>query len=353
MRKKIVISTALLVRITAIAHGEKEIIKGRVSDSRSDDRSTEIGDYTVRRMVMLVDTHKNFTAVVRVDYSPEREKGLVPVKGDAVLFRQGEEGHYEFYGFDRTFPLALLFVLFAAIAVVVGRWKGVRSLAALGLTLFALLKIYIPMIIQGHNIIIITILFLVAVSLATLLLLNGFSVKSLAALGGIWSGLMITGILAFMIMGTGHLTGMEMNQMQMLSFLPSASGIGLKQLLFAGIAIGALGAVMDVAIELAASMAEIKKADKNISFSEHVKAGMRVGRDITGTMTNTLILAYAGTSLPLLIIFTGYGISGTAVISAETVAVEIMRGFAGSAGLIAAIPATVLFSAWLNRGKTV
>jgi uncharacterized membrane protein len=133
--------------------------------------------------------------------------------------------------------------------------------------------------------------------------------------------------------------------------MPQQGGLSLEGLLFAGIVLGALGAVMDVGVELASSMNEIKQAAPGILFGQHIKSGMNVGRDIIGTMTNTLILAYAGASLPLLLLFNAYQWPLLRTINLDLIASEILRGLAGSIGLMITVPATVFVSAFVFKNQ--
>ncbi len=339
----------MLFLMAGKAMSADKIVRGRVAEIMSDELVTTIDDYDIRRQDILVRLGDGAVVNICVDYSPQKREEAPPAKGDRVFLLKTEDA-YSFYGFDRTFPLTALLILFLAVTLTVGRWKGFRSLAALALTVFIMIRLFIPMVIRGVSVIPLTVLFAVAVTVSTLLIINGVSLKTLSAMAGVVCGVAAAGIIAYVVMEASSMTGLSTNEAQMIRFIKGGAGIDMKGLLFAGIVIGALGAVMDIGVELSSAMFEIKAADPGISASDHIKAGMRVGRDVIGTMTNTLILAYAGSSLPLMILFRAYGAGSEICLSMETVAAEVVRGLAGSVGLILSIPATVAAAALASPG---
>jgi len=143
------------------------------------------------------------------------------------------------------------------------------------------------------------------------------------------------------------LSGLSHEETQLLLYIPQGIEFNFKGLLFAGIVIGALGAVMDVGMSVASSMFEIKAVSPQISRGDLFRSGMNVGRDIMGTMTNTLILAYLGSSTPLLLLFYAYQISPERILNLDTIVTELVRAFSGSIGLISAIPLTALIATFL------
>ena len=215
------------------------------------------------------------------------------------------------------------------------------------------MKFFIPLLLAGVPITLLTFFTCAIVTVVTLVLLNGFGLKTLAALTGIMGGLAASGLVAHLFQQVMRLSGINMREAQMLRYMPQQGHFSIEGILFAGIVIGALGAVMDVGVELASSMKEIKDAAPHMSRRDHMKAGMNVGRDIIGTMTNTLILAYTGASLPFLLLVNAYRWPMIRTINLDMIASEILRGFAGSLGLAVTVPATVAISALIfaRRGR--
>ncbi len=148
-----------------------------------------------------------------------------------------------------------------------------------------------------------------------------------------------------------HLTGVASESEQMLNYLPLDIAFDFKGLLFAGILIGSLGACMDVAIELTSSLIEIKTHQPKITDKNLIQSGFNIGKDIMGTMVNTLILAYTGSSLSLLLLFVGFEKSVSEIINLESISTEILRAISGSIGLLFTIPITIFIFLLINKKK--
>jgi uncharacterized membrane protein len=254
--------------------------------------------------------------------------------------------------FARDNYLYLIVGLFVLVLLVVGRRKGLTTVVTLTITILAIFRILLPLILAGYSPIGATIIVATAVSLITILALNGLHRKSFAAVIGTVGGVLVAGLLALIVGNAANLTGFSSEEAQMLMFMESGL-IDVRGLLFAGIIIGALGAVMDVSVTISSSVYEVYCADRTKCLRELVSSAMNVGRDIMGTMANTLILAYVGTSAPLLLLFMGYRMPWVTIINLDLVATEVVRAMAGSIGLITAIPLTAVTSGLLlARGNT-
>ncbi len=262
-----------------------------------------------------------------------------------------EDSSSEIFLFDmaRMPYLNYLILFFVLSIIVIGGIRGIKSLVALGLTILAIYKILLPALLKGSSPILITILILMLVTLMTMLIIAGFTKKSISATLGTIGGVIVAGILALLIGDLAHLTGFATEESRMLLHVDGLS-IDMQGLLFAGIIIGALGATMDVAMSIASSIEEVKKANPSLSAQELMRAGMNVGRDIMGTMTNTLILAYTGGALPLLILYLAYDTTAIQIFNSELIATEIVRAIAGSIGLVFSVPITAFIASILaNR----
>jgi len=238
---------------------------------------------------------------------------------------------------------------FMIVLVIIGGKKGIKSLVSLGLTALAVYKILLPAIIAGKSPIMVTILVMIAVTMLTMFIVGGLNRKSIAATLGTAGGVLIAGILALVIGDIAHLTGFASEESRMLLYVENFT-VNMKGLLFAGIIIGALGATMDVAMSIASTIDEVKRANPLLNNRELTSAGMNVGRDIMGTMANTLILAYTGSALPLLLLFMSYDTSAVRLFSTELIATEVVRAMVGSIGLICAMPLTAAIAGILSTG---
>lgn len=253
------------------------------------------------------------------------------------------------YDYWRLPPLVFLVFGFLALLVVFGKWQGVKTILSLALSIFLIFKFFIPRVLSGGNPIILALILSAVVTVMTLLMVGGVNKKSAAAIFGTIGGLVVAALLAVLAGYFANLTGLSSEESRLLfSGFPN---LNMKGLLFAGIIIGALGAVMDVGISIASSITEIKKAHPRADFRKLFKSGIIVGRDIMGTMTNTLIFAYVGVSLPLLLLFTNLGESYLKFFNFEFVSEEVVRAITGSIGLVAALPLTALIAAYLESRK--
>lgn len=279
---------------------------------------------------------------------------LIVKPGDKVVLYMTEENGQisEVYIADmaRSAYLNYLIIGFILSIIIIGGIKGIKSLVALGFTILAIYKVLLPALMKGYAPIPVTVAVLVIVTLLTMFIVGGITRKSVAATLGTVGGVIVAGLIAMYIGDLAHLTGYATEESRMLLYVDNFK-VDMKGLLFAGIIIGALGAVMDVAMSIASAIDEIKKANPGLSKAQLIRAGMNVGRDIMGTMSNTLILAYTGGALPLLLLFMAYNTPGIRIFNAEMIATEIVRAVAGSIGLIFSVPITAVIAGILSEAE--
>ncbi|WP_353893174.1 YibE/F family protein [Proteinivorax hydrogeniformans] len=275
--------------------------------------------------------------------------------GDRVMvYIETTDGEITTIGVDeiiRDHIIYILLVIFVIILVAIGGLKGVKALVTLVLMGLAVIYVILPLMMEGFNPLILTVAFSIVVAIFTLLIIGGVNHKSFAAILGTATGLFLAGILAWVFANAANLTGYVSEEAQMLQFIDEGVDFDVRGLLLAGIIIGALGAILDVTMSIASAIEEIKMANPKLKAAELFSAGMNVGRDIMGTMVNTLILAYTGSALPLLLLFKAYEQPMSAIINSDLIATEIIRAIVGSMGLIVAIPFTALFAAFIHHKK--
>jgi uncharacterized membrane protein len=234
----------------------------------------------------------------------------------------------------------ILIALFILLLLLVCRKKGMKALITLLLTLGVILGILLPGLLRGYDPVILTVAVAIVVAIINIIIIAGWSRKSFASIGGTIGGLIIAGIIALVIGKAAHLTGFGNEESAMLLYLPQNIKLNIQGLLFAGIIIGALGAVMDVSMSVASAIEEVRQANPNLTVPELIRSGMNVGRDITGIMANTLILAYTGSSISLLLMFMAYRDTMTLIMNLDVIASEIVRALSGSIGMIIVVPLT-------------
>lgn len=284
-----------------------------------------------------------------------RDTDIVLTPGDRVFLKLSSENgvtKYSFLDFDRRYSFYALLALFVAGLLVFGRVIGFKSLLGIFISLIILWQGFINLIIQpGTNVYILSLLFCAGISLVVLIIVSGFSIKTLAAILGTWGGLIFSGILSYLTLYSMHLTGYEVGGEVVFLKSNIFPHLDFRGVLFAGIIIGALGALIDVTISIASAQLEIKQSSSDqLSWRELYQRGMNVGKDVMGAMSMTLVLAYVGSSVPLLLMISALKrLELERIINMPTIMTEIVRALVGSIGLIFAIPLTALImTALLN-----
>jgi uncharacterized membrane protein len=273
-------------------------------------------------------------------------------QGDRVLIAytvgsESDELEWLFVSYNRVNTLAYLCGAFLLLIVLIGRLKGVQTILALSLTCLMIFLVYIPSILSGVNVYISTIAVSAAIILASLLLINGANKKTLCAVAGNLSGVIIAGLLALFMNSTLKLTGIIDEHYVYLTYVNADNPLNLISIIWGGMVLGSLGAVMDVAMSISSSMHELAEHMSRRSFSKMLRSGMNIGRDVIGTMTNTLILAYIGGSLALVLLLIVHTKNTLYLLSMEMIAVQVVQSVVGSMGILFAVPFTTLFAAFV------
>ncbi|EXJ23175.1 Integral membrane protein [Alkalibacterium sp. AK22] len=273
--------------------------------------------------------------------------------GDRVLVSAidiGGETEVHIIEYERDMYIYTVLGLFIVLLILLGGKKGIKTIFTLAFTLLLLIGVLIPGLLAGYSPVLLTVLISIAVTVVTILTVGGVNVKSASAIIGVLGGVLISGLIAYFVGNQINLTGLSSQEAMMLMFIPQEVDFNFGGLLFAGIIMGALGAVMDVGMSIASAMEEIRLVDPSIPTKKLILAGLNVGKDIMGTMANTLILAYVGSLIPVLLLFSAYQEPFISIINMNIIATEVIRALAGSIGLILAIPLTAV-SAGLLRDK--
>lgn len=277
-------------------------------------------------------------------------------KGDRIIVTYDlniyeNSGEWQYVNHDRTFLMYILIGGFFLLILLIGRSKGIGTLISLVFTVLAVFKVYIPSILFGKNIYASTIIISVFIILMSLIIINGLSKKTICAILGNLGGLLVAGILALIMDKAFQLTGIIDQNYAFLTMLDNGVSIDLVGVVWGGIVIGSLGAVMDVSMSIASSMNELSETMSDKSYSRMVKSGMNIGRDAIGTMTNTLILAYVGGSLALVLLYVVYSKNFVYLINREVIIVEVLKAVIGSMGILFAVPVTVLIAGKIFNKK--
>jgi uncharacterized membrane protein len=300
---------------------------------------------TCKKATVRVDTGKDkgrtFTEIVQPDQSRqlrEGEKVVVAYEPSAPRDLQ-----YSVTDVDRRLPMALLAGIFALAVVVVGRLRGVTALIALAISFLVLNLFILPAILQGSNPLLVAVVGSSAIMLIALYMCHGLSARTSVAVLGTLISLSLIGVLGALFIGWAALTGNTDDNTGLIHGLyPS---IDMSGLLLAGVIIGSLGVLDDVTVTQTSAVWELHEANPAMGWRGLYRAGIRIGRDHIASVVNTLVLAYAGAALPLLLLFSIAQSSVETVAGSELVAEEIVRTLIGSIGLVASVPVTTLLAA--------
>ncbi|MFG3589033.1 YibE/F family protein [Streptomyces sp. NPDC047990] len=298
-----------------------------------------------KKATVRVDTGKDkgrtFTEIVQPDQSRQLHQGekvVVAYEPSAPKNLQ-----YSVTDVNRKFPMALLAGIFALAVVVVGRLRGLMALIALAVSFLVLTLFILPAILEGANPLVVAVVGASAIMLIALYMCHGLSARTSVAVLGTLLSLVLIGVLGSVFIGWAALTGNTDDNTGLIHGLyPS---IDMSGLLLAGVIIGSLGVLDDVTVTQTSAVWELHEANPTMGWRGLYRAGIRIGRDHIASVVNTLVLAYAGAALPLLLLFSIAQSSVGAVANSELVAEEIVRTLVGSIGLVASVPVTTALAA--------
>ena len=262
------------------------------------------------------------------------------------------EEEWIFVEYNRTDTIMWLTIIFLLLIIVIGRGKGISTVLSLIFTILAIFIVFIPSILKGYNIYLSTSIITIFIILMSLTIINGINKKTLCAIVGNIGGIAIAAIIAIVLNHVLNLTGFIDEDYVYLTYMELDNPINLVAIIWSGIVIGALGAIMDVAMSISSAMNELAENMENKTFPRMLKSGMNIGRDAIGTMTNTLILAYVGSSLATVLLLIVYNKNLLYLFSMEMIVVEVLQAVIGSMGILFAVPVTALFSAYIFTKET-
>lgn len=268
-----------------------------------------------------VDVKLGTRVIVRLDYNDVGELYVVSIPN-----------------YDRSIIMITALIIFALFMIIVGGRKGARALFGLIFTLLSLWFILIPMVLKGISPILATILIAAYTSAGALLMLTGYTKKTLCALLGCVGGVIAAGLFAWIITILTPINGFNMSEAEELVLRAYDSPIKISGLFISGILLSSLGALMDTSMSIVSALHEVYEQNPMISKKQLFRSGMNIGRDAMGTMANTLILAYVGSSFNLLILFQVYDFPMIQILNSDMIVIEILQGIAGSVGIILSTP---------------
>jgi len=353
----IIFGNKLVSKDLGIFAGEDTVIVARVTDlGELVDNSIEGTDYVSKSQLFYAKVIKGegkgntVLAYQQIDSFSAYQDEEVSI-GDVVTLYQNaystDKDTWVFGDYYRLDKIEILAAIFIILLLIFGRIKGFNTLVSLAFTVFAVFLIFVPAILNGYNIYLMTVIVSVYTIVMTLMITNGPGEKSITTILGCTFGVVTAAIFNIILSKLMRMSGIIDEHSVYLQYLSNGKTLDLKALIFAMTVIGALGAVMDVAMDISASLTEIHYRNPDLSVKELYKSGIRIGRDVMGTMANTLVLAYAGSSLCSTLLNITYSSSLLELMNREGVAVELLQSLVGSTAILLTIPLTSLVCSML------
>lgn len=251
------------------------------------------------------------------------------------------------YSRDRQTAIYGYVAIFLLLICLIGGKNGVKSVLGLLFTFVCLVYLYMPLIYKGHSPFWVAVLVAAVTTVVTMYLIGGFTKKTLSSILGTVLGVLLSGVSAHLFGRASGIGGYNVSDVETLLFVGQHTSIQVGELLFSGILIASLGAVMDVAMSISSTIAEIHENNPELGRGRLFLSGLSVGRDMMGTMSNTLILAFVGGSLSTLLVDYAYDLPYLQLINSNTIGIEIMRGISGSIGVVMTVPFVAAIAAVL------
>lgn len=355
LKKRTILTFIFILFITySTSFSSDKFLKGKIlslehiSIPDNQDEDNVVKENHEFRVKILEGKHKNKIISIQHPIFFEESNNIPFEKNDNVVLLEDEAKTLYIVDYDKTGWFIGLSAIFILLTFLIAKGRGIKAILALIITGVFITKLLVPLVIKGYPpIFLSTVVAFLSCSI-TIILMSGFTSKGFSAILGSFIGVLTAGILSYSFANFMKLSGFSTPEIaSMESFL---NNINLKELISAGIILGSMGAVMDVAMSISSSLSEIKMRDNNITKKELFKSGINIGSDIIGTMVNTLILAYVGSSFITIILLTIQDTEYPLIrlLNFEFIATEILRSLCGSIGILVAVPATTYFFGIFN-----
>ncbi|AGX45206.1 YibE/F family protein [Clostridium saccharobutylicum] len=342
------------------AGGEMHYEKGKVIsiDEQVINPSGFSGLYIGRQMVnVLIESGQYKGQTFQVNNALNYDTNFILHNGQEIVVSvntsTGDKSQINVYMFSpyRVVPLLVLIGIFIGAICLVGGWRGFHSVLGIIFTLTTVIFIFVPLLFYGISAVAATIFLVVITSCVTLFLVGGFDRKTLSAVLGTVAGVIVSVIIMLVFSKILGISGYTSSDTDALLNIAGQSKLQVKDLLFTGVIIASLGAVMDIAISIATSINELHKQKQNACFNELFRSGMNIGRDMMGTMSNTLILAFLGESIFSFILMYSYQVQFKQLFNSNGITIDIVNAVCGSLAVIFTVPIVSAIAAKLLQGK--
>ena len=263
----------------------------------------------------------------------------------------GIDSYYTVYNFDRGLGMIIFTCVLLLVIIAIGRGKGVKAILGLAYTLNLVIFLLLPTVFSGYSPVLMSIICVALSTIVTLMLLNGASKKTYSAIVATVLGVVLSAGGFYLMSLVLKVNGFSVDEAESLVLINQATGLSIKDILFAGILISSLGAIMDVGMSIVSALSELFHHQPNLTQKQIFDSGIEIGKDMIGTMTNTLILAFTGSAFVSLLVLFSYNVDIKQLLSSNYIAIEFAQGIAGTLGIVLTVPIASFISAWALTNK--
>lgn len=263
----------------------------------------------------------------------------------------GIDSYYTVYSFDRGLGMIIFTCVLLLVIIAIGRGKGVKAILGLAYTLYLVIFLLLPTVFSGYSPVLMSIICVALSTIVTLMLLNGASKKTYSAIVATVLGVVLSAGGFYLMSLVLKVNGFSVDEAESLVLINQATGLSIKDILFAGILISSLGAIMDVGMSIVSALSELFHHQPNLTQKQIFDSGIEIGKDMIGTMTNTLILAFTGSAFVSLLVLFSYNVDIKQLLSSNYIAIEFAQGIAGTLGIVLTVPIASFISAWALTNK--
>lgn len=262
----------------------------------------------------------------------------------------GIEAYYTVYNYDRGLGMIIFTLILFIIIITIGKSKGVKSIIGLAYTLYLVIFFLLPTVFSGYPPVIMSIICIILATIVTLMLLNGNSKKTYGAIAATVLGVILSAVCFYLMSLVLNINGFSSDEAESLVLITRATNLQIKEILFAGILVASLGAIMDVGMSIISALYEVSYHQPNLTKKELFNSGIEIGKDMIGTMTNTLILAFTGSAFISLLVLFSYNVDVLQLLNSNYIVIEFAQGIAGTLGIVLTVPiASIIGAAILIR----
>lgn len=295
--------------------------------------------------------------VVELDNELVNTHSIKVQKGSNIILIQNQNSgstddyYYSVYNYDRSIRIFVIIALFVIFLAVIAGIKGLKSAIALFVSIYIILFFDVALLMNGYNNILVTIITVILCAVYSLVVLYGYSKMTLVNMISIGTSFLIAAIMVKIIGKVLYVSGHNMENVETLILVGKTWGLRIENLLFSAVSIASLGASMDVSVSISSSLKEIKSLNTDLDSKKLFQSGMNIGKDIIGTMVNTLVFAFIGASLVTIMVLISHGVSFNQLVNSDFFSVEITKGLIGTVVVIIMVPVTSLFSSIIYNLK--